>query len=241
MRARDQQLGNRFSARICRSPLFAEHEGILATGLIRTAKPHRLLDPEAAASDRGPSSNVSHTQKHWADCRTDLESRVLGADGGPVAGTVCRRGGLPDSEAEEFTATARSKALFPWGLRVSQVARLDGPAAKSVGWTGTGGVYRPTVDVALHPDQLAFSPVPLIEECQHQRYSDHPATRNHIYPLDRFARPVRSVAPTPGRPLSCSRSTGPKLTEKRSPGGALAIPMPRDRVHRARGSCRCDR
>ena len=56
----------------------------LGDRLIRTARPHRLLDPDA-----GPLIAVRlHilTRKTLGGLQTDLDSRVLGADGQPVQG-----------------------------------------------------------------------------------------------------------------------------------------------------------
>ena len=56
----------------------------LGDRLIRTAQPHRLLDPDA-----GPLIAVRlHvlTRKTLGGLQTDLDSRVLGADGQPVQG-----------------------------------------------------------------------------------------------------------------------------------------------------------
>jgi len=52
--------------------------------LIRTAKPHKLLDPDA-----GPLIAVRLrvlTRKTLGGLQTDLESRVLGANGEPLQG-----------------------------------------------------------------------------------------------------------------------------------------------------------
>jgi predicted oxidoreductase len=56
----------------------------LGDRLIRTARPHRLLDPEA-----GPLIAVRLnilTRKTLGGLQTDLDSRVLGSDGQPVEG-----------------------------------------------------------------------------------------------------------------------------------------------------------
>jgi hypothetical protein len=56
----------------------------LGDRLIRTARPHRLLDPDA-----GPLIAVRlHvlTRKTLGGLQTDLDSRVLGSDGQPVQG-----------------------------------------------------------------------------------------------------------------------------------------------------------
>jgi predicted oxidoreductase len=83
MRARDQQLGNRF----CKDMQITAIRGArryFGDRLIRTAKPHRLLDPEARPLI-AVRLNVL-TRKTLGGLQTDLESRVLGADGGPVPG-----------------------------------------------------------------------------------------------------------------------------------------------------------
>jgi predicted oxidoreductase len=56
----------------------------LGERLVRTAKPHRLLDPAA-----GPLIAVRLnilTRKTLGGLQTDLESRVIGANGEPVPG-----------------------------------------------------------------------------------------------------------------------------------------------------------
>ncbi|RUV37160.1 FAD-binding protein, partial [Mesorhizobium sp. M7A.F.Ca.MR.228.00.0.0] len=56
----------------------------LGDRLIRTAKPHKMLDPA-----NGPLIAVRLnilTRKTLGGLQTDLDSRVLGADGQPVAG-----------------------------------------------------------------------------------------------------------------------------------------------------------
>jgi uncharacterized protein len=54
----------------------------LGDKLIRTAKPHKLLDPDA-----GPLIAVRIlTRKTLGGLQTDLDSRVLAADGQPVPG-----------------------------------------------------------------------------------------------------------------------------------------------------------
>jgi len=66
------------SPRVCRSPLFAEHKGILVIGC--SERPSHT----STASDRGRLNVL--TRKTLGGLQTDLESRVLGADGQPVPG-----------------------------------------------------------------------------------------------------------------------------------------------------------
>jgi predicted oxidoreductase len=81
--ARDRQLDNPFTKDL---GVMAIHNSrrYLGDRLIRTAEPHRLLDPAA-----GPLVAVRlHvlTRKTLGGLQTDLESRVLGPDGAPVPG-----------------------------------------------------------------------------------------------------------------------------------------------------------
>jgi predicted oxidoreductase len=83
MHARDQQLGNRF----CKDMQITAIRGArryFGDRLVRTAKPHKLLDPEARPLI-AVRLNVL-TRKTLGGLQTDLEGRVLGADGGPVPG-----------------------------------------------------------------------------------------------------------------------------------------------------------
>jgi predicted oxidoreductase len=83
MRARDQQLDNPFSKDMQIIAMRAARK-YLGDRLVRTAKPHKLLDPEA-----GPLIAVRLnvlTRKTLGGLQTDLESRVLGADGRSVPG-----------------------------------------------------------------------------------------------------------------------------------------------------------
>jgi predicted oxidoreductase len=83
VRARDRQLDNSFS----KDMQIAAIRGARAywgDRLIRTAKPHKLLDPDA-----GPLIAVRLnilTRKTLGGLQTDLESRVLAANGQPVPG-----------------------------------------------------------------------------------------------------------------------------------------------------------
>ncbi len=83
IRARDRQLGNSF----CKDMQITAIRGArryFGDKLIRTAPPHKLLDPDA-----GPLIAVRlHilTRKTLGGLETDLDSRVLGADGAPVPG-----------------------------------------------------------------------------------------------------------------------------------------------------------
>ena len=79
------------SARTRRSPPFARRASYLGDRLIRTARPHKLLDPSA-----GPLIAVRLrilTRKTLGGLQTDLDSRVIGADGRAGAGALCRRRG----------------------------------------------------------------------------------------------------------------------------------------------------
>ena len=92
--------------------------------LIRTAKPHRMLDP-----GEGPLIAVRLnilTRKTLGGLQTDLDSRVLDADGQPLAGLYAA-GEAPGSAAaacmamrrwrERFSAAAFSPAAVPAGRR----------------------------------------------------------------------------------------------------------------------------
>ncbi|KAF4409119.1 FAD-binding dehydrogenase [Streptomyces lycii] len=81
--ARDREIANPFTKDL---QLTAVHGArrYLGDKLIRTAAPHRILDPAA-----GPLIAVRLnilTRKTLGGLHTDLGSRVLGADGGPVPG-----------------------------------------------------------------------------------------------------------------------------------------------------------
>jgi predicted oxidoreductase len=81
--ARDRQLDNAYGkdAQIMAIRAARAYRG---DRLLRTAKPHRLLDPEA-----GPLIAVRLnilTRKTLGGLQTDLDSRVIGADGRPVPG-----------------------------------------------------------------------------------------------------------------------------------------------------------
>ncbi|RWO74913.1 MAG: FAD-binding dehydrogenase [Mesorhizobium sp.] len=83
MRARDRQLDNPFSKDMQITALRGAR-AYLGDRLIRTAKPHKMLDPA-----NGPLIAVRLnilTRKTLGGLQTDLDSRVLGADGQPVAG-----------------------------------------------------------------------------------------------------------------------------------------------------------
>jgi uncharacterized protein len=81
--ARDRQLGNPYTKDV---QVMAIHNARRYRGdqLIRTAAPHRILDPKA-----GPLVGVRLnivTRKTLGGLQTDLSGRVLGADGAPLAG-----------------------------------------------------------------------------------------------------------------------------------------------------------
>ncbi|PLP58482.1 FAD-binding dehydrogenase [Mesorhizobium loti] len=83
IRARDMQLDNPFSKDMQVIALRGARS-YLGDKLIRTAKPHKLLDPA-----NGPLIAVRLnilTRKTLGGLHTDLDSRVLGADGQPVEG-----------------------------------------------------------------------------------------------------------------------------------------------------------
>lgn len=81
--ARDGQIANRYAKDAQVTALYAARNYI-GDRLIRTAKPHRILDPKA-----GPLIAVRLnilTRKSLGGIETDLESRALGADGAPIPG-----------------------------------------------------------------------------------------------------------------------------------------------------------
>ncbi|WP_192178363.1 FAD-binding dehydrogenase [Mesorhizobium amorphae] len=83
IRARDLQLDNPFSKDMQITALRGAR-AYLGDRLIRTAKPHKMLDPA-----NGPLIAVRLnilTRKTLGGLQTDLDSRVLGADGQPVEG-----------------------------------------------------------------------------------------------------------------------------------------------------------
>ncbi|WP_223284608.1 FAD-binding protein [Hymenobacter qilianensis] len=83
IRARDRQLDNPFS-KDSQITALRGARNYLGDKLIRTAKPHRLLDPAA-----GPLIAVRlHiiTRKTLGGLETDLSGRVLNEDGNPVRG-----------------------------------------------------------------------------------------------------------------------------------------------------------
>jgi predicted oxidoreductase len=83
IRARDRQIDNAFGKDMQVIALRGARN-YLGDKLTRTATPHKLLDPAA-----GPLIAVRLnilTRKTLGGLETDLESRVLGADGQPVAG-----------------------------------------------------------------------------------------------------------------------------------------------------------
>jgi predicted oxidoreductase len=81
--ARDRQLNNGYG-KDAQMMAIRGARAYLGDRLIRTAKPHKLLDPEA-----GPLIAVRLnilTRKTLGGLQTDLDSRVIGADGRPVPG-----------------------------------------------------------------------------------------------------------------------------------------------------------
>jgi predicted oxidoreductase len=83
IRARDRQIDNPFSKDMQVTALRAARR-YLGDRLIRTAPPHKILDPDA-----GPLIAVRLnilTRKTLGGLHTNLDSRVLGKDGAPVPG-----------------------------------------------------------------------------------------------------------------------------------------------------------
>ena len=83
IRARDMQLDNPFS-KDAQIVALRGARNYLGDRLIRTARPHKILDPA-----NGPLVAVRLnilTRKTLGGLETDLDSRVLGADGEPVSG-----------------------------------------------------------------------------------------------------------------------------------------------------------
>jgi uncharacterized protein len=81
--ARDRELDNPFGKDTQIAAIRATR-AYIGDKLIRTARPHKLLDPDA-----GPLIAVRLrilTRKTLGGLQTDLDSRVIGADGKPVAG-----------------------------------------------------------------------------------------------------------------------------------------------------------
>jgi predicted oxidoreductase len=81
--ARDREIDNGFTKDLQVTAMRGARS-YLGDRLIRVAKPHRLLDPDA-----GPLIAVRlHilTRKSLGGLQTDLSSRVLGADGAPISG-----------------------------------------------------------------------------------------------------------------------------------------------------------
>jgi len=83
VKARDDQTANRYGKDAQLNALWGAR-AYIGDRLIRVARPHRLLDPKA-----GPLVAVRLrilTRKTLGGVETDLESRVLGKDGKPIAG-----------------------------------------------------------------------------------------------------------------------------------------------------------
>ena len=106
--ARDLQLDNPFCKDAQITAIRATRR-YLGDRLIRTARPHKLLGPSA-----GPLIAVRLrilTRKTLGGLQTDLDSRVIGADGQPVPGcTPPARWRV--SAAAVFMATLRSRERF---------------------------------------------------------------------------------------------------------------------------------
>ena len=83
IRARDRQLDNAFSKDIQITAIRGARK-YLGDRLVRTARPHKILDPSA-----GPLIAVRLnilTRKTLGGLQTDLKSRALGVDGQPIPG-----------------------------------------------------------------------------------------------------------------------------------------------------------
>jgi predicted oxidoreductase len=83
IRARDRQIDNPFS-KDAQITAIRGARAYLGDKLIRTAPPHKILDPRA-----GPLIAVRLnllTRKTLGGLMTDLDSRVLGDDGAPIPG-----------------------------------------------------------------------------------------------------------------------------------------------------------
>lgn len=81
--ARDAQIRNKYSKDVQVTAIHGAR-GYLGDRIVRTAKPHEILDP-----DNGPLIAVRlHilTRKTLGGLETDLDGRVLGNDGAPVSG-----------------------------------------------------------------------------------------------------------------------------------------------------------
>lgn len=83
IKARDSQLDNRFGKDSQITAIRAARK-FIGDRLIRTAPPHRILDPKAAPLI-AVRLNIL-TRKTLGGLQTDLSSRVLGKDGAPVPG-----------------------------------------------------------------------------------------------------------------------------------------------------------
>ena len=108
------------SPRTCRSPPCAARAAYLGDRLIRTAKPHKMLDPA-----NGPLIAVRLnilTRKTLGGLQTDLDGRVLGADGEPLAGPVC--GG----RSRRFRRRRHAWLSRRWKARSSAAASFPGAA-----------------------------------------------------------------------------------------------------------------
>ena len=88
--ARDREIDNPFS-KDAQVMAIRSARNYLGDKLIRTAKPHKILD-----SENGPLIAVRLnllTRKTLGGLHTNLQSQVLSESGEPVEGLVCRRGG----------------------------------------------------------------------------------------------------------------------------------------------------
>jgi predicted oxidoreductase len=81
--ARDREIENDFT-KDAQIMAIRNARRYIGDRLIRTAKPHRILDPDAGPLIAVRLSVV--TRKTLGGLETDLSGRVLGADGEPVAG-----------------------------------------------------------------------------------------------------------------------------------------------------------
>ena len=97
--------------------------------LIRTAKPHRILDPA-----HGPLIAVRLnilTRKTLGGLETDLDSRVFGSDGQHHAGALCRR------RSRRFRRRRHARLSLA-GRHVSRRLPVFGPQCRTRGGEGGG-------------------------------------------------------------------------------------------------------
>ena len=120
--ARDREVDNPFTKDLQITAIHGARR-YLGDRLTRVATPHRLLDPDA-----GPLIAVKlHilTRKTLGGLQTDLDGRVLRADGEPLPGALRGGRGRPASAAAACTATARSRGRSS-AAACSRAGRRDG-------------------------------------------------------------------------------------------------------------------